>query len=153
MFAASERSRLVAANDMTYYSAWCSGQDNDMASTEPCSEGFQSHADIIECIPSKCGQALTSSFTGRGNRDPNGPGLVTQQQWQSLTEESRTPFRGPHTASPRDMEGPVSLLEVSREGVPCTNKIWTLGTSLVVQSLRLHMPSARQPGFDPWSGN
>ena len=111
----------MAANDMTYYSACCSGQDNDIASTELCSEGFQSLTDILECIPSKCGQALTFSFIGCGNQDPNGPGLVTQQQWQSLTEESSTPFRDHHTVSPHDMEGPVS--QVSREGVPCTNKI------------------------------
>ena len=113
----------MASNDVTYYSACCSGQDNDIASTEPCSEGFQSLLDIIECNPSKCGQALSSSFIRCGNQDPNGPGLVTQQQWRSLTEESRTPFRGHHTAFPCDVEGPVSLLEVSREEVLCTNKI------------------------------
>ena len=33
----------------------------------------------------------------------------------------------------------------------CNHK--SLGISLVVQWLRLHLPSAGGPGFNPWSGN
>ena len=33
------------------------------------------------------------------------------------------------------------------------NKKSKIGTSLVIQWLRLRDPNARGPGFDPWSGN
>ena len=56
------------------------------------------------------------------------------------------------TASPRDCAPVCTENKVTRRCCALVRKEFS-GTSLLLQWLRLHTPSARGPGFDPWSGD
>ena len=62
---------------------------------------------------------------------------------------------GSSIISPAATMGIMAVKILVRKAQIDTEKIKTgeLGTSLVVQRLRLRGPNARGPGFDPWSGN
>ena len=62
------------------------------------------------------------------------------------------------TSLPHEMESEVTwwpwqCMMPTSIGMLAAFKSWSIGTSLVVQWLRLHAPHAGGHGFDSWSGN